>query len=174
MGRSNCSVDGKYEYLFYVDNEYLDYYLPKNNCDQGACERRLLCDISASEYQDWNYDEICSELNRDEFERNLVEDMTEWYSSFEPCDEWISRTIRAILENGLFLIALEDNEWSIAVELLQKEDAPEGFQKAHFAEYVNAIKLSLLRRFDRIGVYAWPWTSGFISREPAKKKSIGK
>lgn len=165
MGRGNCSVDGKYEYLFYVDNEYLDSYLPKNNYDQCVCESRLLCDIPASEYQDWEYDEICSVLNRDEFERNFIEDVTERLGSFVTCDKWISRTRRAILENGLFWIALEDNEWSIAVELLQKEDAPEGFQKAHFAEYVNAIKLSLLRRFDRIGVYAGPWTSGFISRE---------
>ena len=36
-------------------------------------------------------------------------------------DVWIDRTRRAILENTLFCVAVEDNEWSVAVELLQEE-----------------------------------------------------
>lgn len=122
-------------------------------------------DILASEYLDWDYDEIYSELRRDDFEKTFVEDMIGMYTSFTPCEEWISNSRRAILENGLFWIALEDNEWSVAVELLQKEDVPEGFQKLRFAEYLEGIKLSLFNQFDSIGVYAGPWMSGLISRE---------
>lgn len=115
MGRGNCCVNGKYEYLFYVDNEYLDCYFRKNDDNTDDCESRLLCDISLYEYQDWSYDEIGSELNRERFEDDLVEDMTSRFNSFTPCNKWISRNRRSILENGLFWIALEDNEWSIAV-----------------------------------------------------------
>lgn len=49
--------------------------------------------------------------------------------------------------------------------MLQKQDVPDGLQKFHFAEYVEAVKLSLLKQFDRIGVYTGPWTAGFINRE---------
>lgn len=137
----------------------------KNRAGQENDDIRLLCDIPTSKYSDWKYDEIFSELKREEVEEAFVEDIRSCFDSFEPCDEWISRTRRAILENSLFWIALEDNEWSLAVELLQKEDVPEGFQKMHFARYLEAIKLSLFKQFDSLGIYTGPWTAGFICRE---------
>lgn len=54
---------------------------------------------------------------------------------------------RAILESRLFYIAVEDNEWSMAIELLQKKDPCDnhllGLQKRYYQRYLNGMKKCL-------------------------------
>ena len=54
---------------------------------------------------------------------------------------------RVILENELFYICVEDNEWSLAVELVQKDGYSDcqsawlaGLQKRRYREYLDSMK----------------------------------
>lgn len=88
------------------------------------------------------------------------------FPSFTVCDEWPERDAHAVLENGLFYVALEDNEWSVAVKLLQKEDWRcnlEGLQAGLYRRYLEGIKALLLGMFGVVGVYGGPWTHGTIT-----------
>ena len=76
------------------------------------------------------------------------------------------------VERSMFefnFIGIEDNEWSEAVKLLQKEDpysdSLSGLQKRHYQRYLDGMKKALLERLPSIGCYTGAWTSGTIKRE---------
>lgn len=74
-----------------------------------------------------------------------------------------------MLESNLFYICAEDNEWSTAIELIQKDspydDHLVGLQKTHFAKYLDGMKEALLNSLPCIGFYTGPWTHGVLTRE---------
>lgn len=166
MGRGNCCVFGECEGLYYVDYEFLDVYskqdedgewisfTPSEAFEEGGCE----------------FDHIYSLIQREDFEREFVSAMMKRFKSFRKVDKWVSGEIRAILENDLFYVALEDNQWSVAVELLQKETEYGtgeliGLQAGLYQHYLNGIKEILLDMFGEVGTYSGPWTSGVIRKE---------
>lgn len=152
MGRSNTCVFGDYEGLFYID-----------------------WDNFSNEYED-EYGNIIQddELQREEWENSLhefINDFTQKFKSFSECNEWINREDRAILENKLFYIAITNNEWSIAIKLIQKEQGYynngniENLQAKHYKTYLDGMKECLFNQFEELGIYGGPWTSGRIRRQ---------
>lgn len=152
MGRGNVCVSGEYEGLYYVDWSNF-----------------------SSEYED-EHGNIMQDydLQWEEWESSLeqfINDFTQRFKSFSRCDEWISHTEKAILENSLFYIATEDNEWSIAIKLIQKEQEYydrgniENLQAKHYKTYLDGMRDCLFKQFEELGVYSGPWTSGRIRRE---------
>lgn len=152
MGRGNVATNGKFEGLFYVDYDNFYVYYESNM---------------------YECDEETSQENINKAIKTFVDDMQRKYASFTPMKQrtWLSgngQRKEVILENGLFYIAVEDNEWSLAFELLQKE--PDygnliGMQKANYKKYLQAMQDCLLKQFQQIGVYAGSWTHGVINRE---------
>jgi hypothetical protein len=142
MGRGNTCVFGEYEGLFYID-----------------------WDNFSSEYED-------DDFWREDWENSLyqfINDFTQRFKSFSRCDEWISGDDRAVLENKLFYIAVADNEWSIAIKLIQKEQGYyegniENLQAKHYKTYLDGIRDCLFNQFEELGTYTGPWTSGRIRR----------
>ena len=78
---------------------------------------------------------------------------------------------RVIMESKLFYVAVQDNEWSLAVELIQKEppydDHLGGLQARHYQRYLDGMKTCLLERLPSICIRTGPWTSERITREEA-------
>ena len=76
---------------------------------------------------------------------------------------------QSILESSLFHIAIEDNEWSLAIELVQKEglygDNLYGLQARHYQKYLEGMKRCLLEHLPSIGIRTGAWTSDVIKRE---------
>ena len=152
MGRANTCVFGDYEGLYYIDwdnfsNEYEDEH--------------------GNIIQDYDF-------QREEWEISLYEfisDFTQKFKSFSMCNEWISRDEKAILENKLFYIAITDNEWSMAIKLIQKEQGYydngniENLQAKHYKTYLEGIKECLFNQFEELGTYGGAWTSGRIGRQ---------
>lgn len=177
MGRGNVCVTGPCEGLYYIDNKDLYCYHPMGDEYWETDDSRLLRSVSYEDIQNWEYDDLATQWWIDDVLEAFVESIKQRFSSFESCDEWLrnglyGRTERhAILENRLFYIALEDNEWSLAVELIQKEDPYdnhlEGLQKRHFQGYLDGIRDSLFEQFETLGIRAGAWTSGTIRREEA-------
>ena len=161
MGRGNTCVFGRYEGLYYADRDYLDYYVP---IDGEADDGKYLEEMEHNDFDNFEYDEYISMANYEDFVSEFKSMMQKKFKSF--CDT--EKDYGVILENNLFKIEIEDNQWSYAVKLIQKEHwcvSLEGLQAKHYMNYLEGIKRILLEIFPSIGCYKGAWTSGRIKRE---------
>jgi hypothetical protein len=162
MGRGNVCVFGDYEGLYYVDRGYLDYYVP---IDGEADDGLFLEEMEHNDFANYEYDEFISRSYYEDFINEFVYLFRKRFNSFtETGDDY-----GVILENELFQIEVEDNQWSYAVKLIQKEDCYDdhlnGLQKKHHENYLEGMKNILLKMFPSIGCYGGAWTHGTIKRE---------
>ena len=179
MGRGNVCVTGPYEGLFYIDNDYTDVYRCSDICTEDM-ETCLLGNLDAQDLrsEEWVFDEWGSAEEMDDVLQCFIDNFCRRYNSFsKPLKEiWISsgvyardRTRHVLLENKLFYICAEDNQWSTAIELIQKDDPYDdhllGLQKKHYQRYLEAIKMALLERVPSIGAYECAWTHKTITRQ---------
>lgn len=184
MGRGNVCTTGPYEGLYYIDSDqYTVYCRHEDYVDEP--DTRLAADLSYDELtgNEWLKDDFGTAEEMEDIERSFIDDFMRLFPSFSDRyglpDKWVRNgpwgdfSRRVILENKLFYICIEDNHWSVAVELIQRE-APWGFQdyaglqKRHYEAYLDGIKRCLLKRLPSIGTYAGAWTSGIIKREEAE------
>ena len=173
MGRGNCCVFGKYEGLYFIDSDDIHVYCRASRDTGEPPELRLLRDLNFSSLSDgtWIYHEMATCVEEEDILSCFMEDFLQMFLSFRRVapEQWISRSQRVILENALFYICLEDNQWSLAVELIQKE-APwgrsyEALQARHYRQYLLGMQACLLNRLPSIGIYTGPWTSGVLRKE---------
>lgn len=162
MGLGNIHTHGDYEGLYYIDYDYIDYYTSKEENEYGEFDIKLLADMDADDFEDYEYDYDLSRLSAEEYINMFVEDMTKKFDSFVAT----GKIYGTIMENSLFEIKIEDNEWSYAVELIQKDDyALSGLQKKHYKQYLDGMKDVLLLLFQEIGCWTGNcWTHGIIKR----------
>lgn len=173
-------MTGDYEGLFFIDNDHFHMYDRYDEADELQ-ECVLMGDLTPDELAGeggWQFYYIGTQDELEDIEECFIDSFTDMYRSFKRCEpeKWLRSggpiggdCKRVILENGLFYICMEDNEWSMAVELIQKEgpydDHLKGLQKQHFEKYLEGMKLALLKRLPSIGTYAGAWCSGTIKRE---------
>lgn len=162
MGRGNVCVFGDYEGLYYVDRGYLDFYVP---IDGEADDGLFMEEMNMNDFPNYEYDEYISRSYYEDFINEFVYLFCKKFKSFtETGDDY-----GVILENELFQIEIEDNQWSYAVKLIQKEDVYDdhlsGLQKKHYENYLDGMKNILLRMFPSIGCYGGAWTHRTIKRE---------
>lgn len=155
---------GDFEGLYYVDNDYFIAYAKKDDPENVKPRRH----IPINEWDECEEDEEMSSVYYDHFITLFCEDIRARFQSFKPKSKCVRKDGKfLILENELFYIGLEDNGWSIAVELLQKEHECynlTGLQAALYQKYLNGIKDCLFNQFDELRVYSGPWTSGTIKK----------
>lgn len=161
MGAGNVRTHGRCEGTYYIDNDFLDVYRRMN--EDGDYEYRR--GRNADEEFELDVDE--SWMSRLDFQSEFNEEFTKRFRSFERVDRWISGSRRAILENKLFYVVLEDNLWSLAIELIAKEVEPqsETLQMTHYKKYLEAMKQILLNMFEEVGFpTGCAWTHGILRR----------
>lgn len=178
MGRGNVSVSGRYEGLFYIDNDHIHVY--RRDAPLGdEPETRLMESLSSADINTgaWLYDEYGTMEEEGDILECFMDSFGRMFPSFTRAgeDQWIKNgrygdpCRRVIMESGLFYIAVEDNQWSLAIELIQKEapydDHLSGLQGLHFRRYLDGMKTCLLERLPSIGIRTGAWTSGVIRRE---------
>ena len=172
MGKSNVLPTGEYQGVYYVDFENLLSYTKKDD----ETERKTLKNISPWEMSDYEFDDVESQMNLENYRATLVDALKKRFPSFkEPVGWYVGIPGKHILlENDLFYIAVEDNEWSEAVELLQKEENSvsgyENLQKRHYKNYLKGLCNVLLEQFDEIGTYIEAH-GGKVSGSVSKKTS---
>lgn len=174
MGRGNVCTSGPYEGLYYIDNDHYHVYRDSEDVSDYP-ETRLMGELDYADIASgpWVYDEEGTGNELDDIEECFMDDFCRMFPSFErPGKEfWLDRGCRrVILESKLFYICMEDNEWSIAVELVQKEEPwgdvwMENLQKRLYEKYLEGMKKALLMRLPSIGTRCGPWMSGTIKRE---------
>ena len=118
MGRGNVCTTGPYEGVFYIDNDYLHVYYKNGSCDETRLQSFVTCDDIRLER--WVFDEIGSSEEEADVLECFCDEMMKLCPSFHKVrdDFWIGQKRRMILENSLFYICVEDNDWSLAVELI--------------------------------------------------------
>lgn len=151
MGRGNVCVTGSYEGLFYIDNDDLRVYR-KDGPGTDDCEDRLQRDLDYADITgpDWYLDEVGSSYEEEDVLECFCAELRKLCPSFQPAansNVWLGNERRVILENELFYICVEDNEWSLAVELVQKDGYSDcqsawlaGLQKRRYREYLDSMK----------------------------------
>lgn len=169
MGRGNVCVHGEAEGLYYIDCDYFDTYVRVDD-ETYECESCLADELSYDDLTsgEWSFDEALTGFTYNEIIDEFKENFVKLFPSFcEVEPYWIGwrNTKKVILENELFQIATEDNEWSVAVELLQKDEAPIGLQLGLYKRYLDGIAKALLKILPTIGTYGGAWTSGHLSRQ---------
>jgi hypothetical protein len=185
MGRGNVCVNGDYEGLWYVDNDYINWYHKKGDTyeyDDYDEYHKLQKDLTSDEFSSdtWSFDWLHTDAELDWLLGTFEDRFMQRFSSFEYCDEnadhhtlWWRNGGRAVLENELFWIVVQDNEWSIAIELIQKEDDYDnhllGLQKRHYERYLNAMAEILLELVPDIYAYSGAWTSRKVTAESFRK-----
>lgn len=155
MGRGNVCVHGKYEGLYYIDwNKFFGTYEDDNG----------------NEVVDENDYDLQHMIYEDSMEM-FIEDFTKKFPSFAASSGWLQNEEKVLMENNLFYIVTEDNEWSVAIKLIQKEQDYyskgniENLQSKHYKNYLEGIKNILFLQFEELGTYCGAWTSGKTRRE---------
>ena len=82
MGRGNIHTHGDYEGLYYIDYHYLDYYTSKEADEYGEFDNKLLVDMSADDFNDYEYDEDLTYWNTEDYINMFVKDMMKKFGSF--------------------------------------------------------------------------------------------
>jgi len=151
MGRGNVCTRGDYEGLYFVD--YDNY-----TCEFETEDGEIITD----------YNQFHADVEGDMIE--FANEFIEKHKSFTKINKYLKNDGRAILENNLFYIVLEDNEWSLAVKLIQKEQGYYdrgnilNLQKKHYENYLKSIKEVLFMFFPELGTYSGAWSSGKIKK----------
>lgn len=167
MGKGNCNVKTEYgESIYYIDNDFIQYYYKK---DDPYLTPILGKYIAPEDRNLFEYDQDTSQIEFEAVIDLLKEQLMHRFKSLSPCDKWIGRHKHAILENKCFYIALEDNEWSIAIELLIKDDANIHLQRKNAINFGKGIRDILLKNFDVIHIRTSTWTSERLTKEKAKQ-----
>ena len=173
MGKGNVCTLGKYEGLYYIDNDDIHVYRRDDPTDEEP-ETCLMRELDYEELtgDQWLLDEYGTMEEQEDIEEAFVDAFTKMFPSFSRpnSDQWLNQTRRVLLENGLFYICLEDDEWSVAVELIQKEEPwgdawMENLQKRWYERYLDGIKRCLLDRLPSICIYTGAWTSRVVRKE---------
>lgn len=164
MGRGNVCTFGKAEGMYFVDNDFLDVYSKLVDAENNVYDYRFLRDVDEDGYE---YDEAESQWKLDEFRYEFCETMRRRFPSFEFVDKWISNTRLALLENDLFYVVCEDNQWSMAIELIQKEgeyggEEKVGLQIGLYRKYLKGMEEILLDLNGEVGTYKGAWTHGVL------------
>lgn len=172
MGRGNFRVSGKYEGLVYIDKDCFAAMSKKSSLDDGDSNEIIAkVHIPFQELDDYEEDDLITEENYQLIINSFKDSFCRKFKSFLDTGEMFGE----VLENELYTINIEDNEWSYAVLLLQKDIGNEGLQKRHFERYLDAIK-EILFTFDdipKLGLYGGAWTHGTLTREEyLNKKNI--
>ena len=147
--------------------------IPVDLPNEDVYKRQFLRDLDYGELTggDWIFDDLATQFVQQEVLDSFTSDFLRMFPNFsKTCpDLWISRSQKAILESPLFYLCLEDNNWSLAVELIQKEP-PQGrsyaaLQARCYQRYLTGIARCLLNHLPSVGLYTGPWTSGRLRRE---------
>lgn len=173
LGISNCCVFGKYEGLYYIDYDDIHVFRHKDYDPDGYDETKFQRELDYGELTsgDWLFDSLATQFAQQEILDSFTSDFLQMFPNFsQVCPGlWISRSQKAVLESPLFYICLEDNTWSLAVELIQKEPPQgrsyAGLQANCYQRYLKGIERCLLNHLSSIGIYKGPWTSARIKRE---------
>ena len=156
--KMNVSVNYN-EGLFYVDYKDIFMYHEIKNPSNYVVESK----IPKGHESEYEYDADMTQANYDAFRKKLTKYMTTNFPSIQEtaADTFSDRAKkkRIIAKNKLFEIVLEDNIWSVAVELKRIKKAKTGLQTQMFPSFLAGLRKGLFEQFSTIYVRDGSWSA---------------
>jgi hypothetical protein len=99
-----------------------------------------------------------SQQNYDVWLEKFRDAMQKRYKSYHKIDKYLKRDQRIVLENNMFQVIIEDNEWSFAVELISVPHCPyPAFQKHLFPQFFKGMREILFTITETIYIRNGSW-----------------
>lgn len=152
-GNVNVSLnDG----LYYVHYDAINLYKSKKNPD----DVRQRKDIPSYQASQFVLDLDLSQAKYNLWLQTFRNAMQKRYKSYRLVDRYEHRGQRVVLENDMFKVAIEDNDWSFAVELISRPKYRYvDFQKHLFNHFFKGMREILLSTVDTIYIRSGSWTA---------------
>lgn len=153
MSRGNVNVSLR-DGLYYVHYDSINLYRSVSDKE----DIRMKKDIPAGQTGKYNLDLTVSQANYNAWLETFLTAMQKRYPSLKRVDRYEKRGQRLVLENSMFQVMIEDNEWSFAVELISNRKAKyQGLQKHLFGQFLKGMREILLQITETIYVRSGSW-----------------
>lgn len=168
--QTNCNVTNGS--LFYMDYKNVLVYTHKKNKD----DIKIGTDPDLT--SDYKYDEDLSQLRFDAFRDKFVTTLTTTFPELTEIDEWKGKKRHIIMETDYIQIAFEDNNWSVAVEIIlninDESETTSDEQQQAFDAIETCVRDTLLQCAPTIYTRNGSWATEELTREIADKLDIEK
>lgn len=138
-----CYVDGTTEKKWYIDKEILDVYKknPQSH-EKGLYEKAYKSDIKDIHIKSYVFDKESSDMERYWIIGRIASEMTSKFKSFSMCNKTINGKC-VIAENSLFFVAVENKNWGLGIELIEKGEYGDNLRSVLCEQYAEVIRNAL-------------------------------
>lgn len=159
--RHNVTV-GLNDTVYYVDYTKMDVYEHKT-----THEIVTAADDKYIKHPDnYQYKQDLTQLKFDNFKSAFIKAMQAQFPSLKAVDKTV-RGVHYLLENNMFQIGFEDNDWSVAVELIQKKCKNPGLQANLYPSFSTGMRDILITQVGEIHLRTGSWTTDTIDKQKA-------
>lgn len=160
----NVSVNPDREAVFYVDYSKMDVYVNVNDSNDVKTNN----DPAIAQNPDtYRFDDTLTQARFDSFKKQFIKKMQDKFKSLKPQDV-TAKGKRHLLMNDMFIIAFEDNDWSVAVELLENPKSKNPNLRPNlFPNFKKGMRDILLDLVDEIHVRTGSWSTQKMTKADA-------
>lgn len=149
--KTNLNVDNL-SGLFYID--YKDIFIYNKPNDSNFIKQK---DINPDELNNYEFNQDASQAHYN----NCIDKISDYMAN--NFDSMLKTDLREkkkhiIAANQLFQVTLEDNDWSVAVQLLPIKKANKGLQKQMYYAFLHGLRNALFEQFDTLYVRNGSWS----------------
>lgn len=163
----NVSVNPDREALFYVDYSHMDVYVNINDSNDVKTNN----DPAIAQNPDvYKFDDTLTQARFDSFKKQFVKKMQDKFKSLKPHDI-TTKGKHQLLMNDMFIIAFEDNDWSVAVELLENPKSKNPNLRPNlFPNFQKGMRDILLDLVGEIHIRTGSWSTQKMTKADAAAK----
>lgn len=163
----NVSVNPDREALFYVDYSHMDVYVNINDSNDVKTNN----DPAIAQNPDvYRFDDTLTQARFDSFKKQFVKKMQDKFKSLKPHDI-TTKGKHQLLMNDMFIIAFEDNDWSVAVELLENPKSKNPNLRPNlFPNFQKGMRDILLDLVGEIHIRTGSWSTQKMTKADAAAK----
>lgn len=161
----NITVDAE-NVLYYVDYDIMNVYVNKNN----ASDIKVGNDPDATQHPEiYEFDEALTQTRFDNFKKKFIEQMTKRYKSLQPVDKMV-KGVHYIMESDMFIVAFEDNNWSVGVELLLNKKCKNPNLRIKLQpSFAKGMRDILIKLTGEVHIRTGSWSTTVIDAKKAKE-----
>lgn len=160
----NVSVNPNREAVFYVDYSKMDVYVNANDANDVKTNNDPAIAQNPDIYQ---FDETLTQARFDSFKKQFIKKMQDKFKSLKPQD-LTAKGKHQLLMNDMFIVAFEDNDWSVAVELLENPMSKNPNLRPNlFPNFKKGMRDVLLDLVDEIHVRTGSWSTQRMTKTDA-------